>query len=191
MDADDGGVPAAAKLTGEQEARLVARLHDVSMSHKQETLRLLEARIYPTMPSKRIPKEAIEGSVMRQVDQEMMKRQAAREEREKRIQEEMKPLKVPSETVERSTCRLYTESIQRKKANLEEIKKRHLYAGPPMVQKKFSEIREYVTRLAVPKKREFTIDEINKIYGLAAEPVNAMGVSGGADAAGGEAHNES
>ncbi|ESL08755.1 hypothetical protein TRSC58_03537 [Trypanosoma rangeli SC58] len=179
---EEGEAPAAVKLTKEREERLVARLHDQSMAHRQETLRELETRLYPTMPPKRLAKETIESSVTRQVNQEMAARQAAREEREARIQESYKTRKLPAEEVDRSVESLYTESIQRKKANMEESRKRYLYAGPPVIQKKFSDIREYVTRLAVPKKREFTVDEINKIYGLATESFKETGTSDGLDA---------
>ncbi|RNF18957.1 uncharacterized protein Tco025E_04348 [Trypanosoma conorhini] len=180
---EEGEAPAAAKLTKEQEEQLVVRLHDHSMAHRQETLRELEARFYPTMPPKRLDKETIDGSVTRQVNQEMAKRQAAREEREARIQEGYKPRKASAGNVDRSTEWLYAESMQRKKANMEESRKRYLYSGPPVVHKKASEIREYVTRLAVPKKREFTVDEINKIYGLSAESAQGPGAPDEVDAA--------
>ncbi|RNE99784.1 hypothetical protein TraAM80_07972 [Trypanosoma rangeli] len=194
---EEGDAPALAKLTKEREERLVARLHDQSMAHRQETLRELETRFYPTMPPKRLTKETIENSVMRQVNQEMAVRQAAREEREARIQESYKTRKLPAEEVEKSVECLYTQSIERKKAIMEENRKRYLYVGPPVIHKKSSHIREYVTHLAMPKKREFTVDEINKIYGLATKSAKEAGASDRLDAAAaaaaaaGEAQHES
>ncbi|AAZ10695.1 uncharacterized protein TEOVI_000267800 [Trypanosoma equiperdum] len=153
-------------LTEGQFEALVTRLHDKSVEHKAETLRQLDARFYPTAPPKRLPKEAIESSVVRQVDHEMNRRRAARENLE--IQEERKTLskKISSADVESSVERLYTETLARKKANMEESRKRYLYAGPDMVKKNAKEIQEYVGRLAVPKKKEFTIEEVNKVYDL-------------------------
>ncbi|ORC93782.1 uncharacterized protein TM35_000016590 [Trypanosoma theileri] len=166
METTDGESPTAARLTREQEEGLVTRLHDHSMKQKQENLQKLDARFYPTAPRRCLPKETIESSVARQVDQEMMKRKAAREEREARIERETIPKKISSEEVESCTERLYTESLARKEANMNESRKRYLFHGPEVTQKKFSEIKEYVARLAVPKKREFTVEEVNKIYGL-------------------------
>ncbi|KAH9577634.1 hypothetical protein LSM04_009740 [Trypanosoma melophagium] len=166
METTDGPSPTATRLTKEQEEGLAVRLHDHSMKQKQENLQKLEARFYPTAQKKYLPKETIERSVARQVDQEMARRKAAGEERETRIQGGTAPRKITSDEVHSCTERLYTETLVRKEANMTESRKRYLFHGPEVTLKKSSEIKEYVSRLAVPKKREFTIEEINKIYGL-------------------------
>nr|CCC89982.1 conserved hypothetical protein [Trypanosoma congolense IL3000] len=144
---------------------LVERLHDRSIEHKNETLRQLEARLYPTVSTKRLPKEVIEKSVERQVDIEMARRRTARENLELLTKRKPTEKLTPSD-VERSVERLYTDSLARKKANMEESRRRHLFPGAETVKKDTKAIHEYVARLAVPKKREFTIEEVNKVYGL-------------------------
>lgn len=177
------------RLNKEEEERLIARLFTESVEQRQLKLEELDRRYYPVAEPQRISQEQLQKSVERQVDQEMAIRQARREEAEaatfkrnnrasaaadekRASRADGSGATMSSEEVEASVKRMYDETLARKQVNLEESKRR--YAPPAPKTKKVSknELQEWVAAASKPKKTEFTIDEVNKIYGLTAESAN-------------------
>lgn len=78
--------------------------------------------------------------------------------------------KMSSGAIEESVDRLYRVSVQKKEVDLQSSRQRYEFdpktAIPkPKIMSK-DEFVESITRMSKPKKRQFTIDEINKIYDL-------------------------
>ncbi|KAH8614196.1 hypothetical protein ERJ75_000709800 [Trypanosoma vivax] len=163
---EEGKVKGTPLLTEDQVQQLVTRLYEKALDQKNEKMQQLNDRFYPTVSQKRLPREAIDASVTRQVDQEMAKRRGWREEQQRCAERQLVSTKISSSELADSVGRLYTDSVAKKKANMQASRERYLFTAPEPVKKSQKEIREYVAQLSVPKKREFTVDEINKIYDL-------------------------
>lgn len=165
----------AEHLTEEDEQKLIQRLYYNAIESKKETLQALDRRYYPTAEPKKITEEELRRSVNRQVDQEMALRlqraqasYAAVYTRPSNGTAGLKTVTKPlsSEDVEQSVERQYTDALERKKANMDESNRRYLHHAAPTKTMPKSVIQESINRLSQPKKTEFTILEINKIYGL-------------------------
>lgn len=184
---DGGGASAAPRLSPEAESRMLDRLYTESINHKEVTLRELDARYYPVAPRQTIPNDRLQQSVQRQVDQEMQRRQQRRVELEAaaaapppRMRSSSARPKdghagtaqgaatlTPSE-LDASVQRLYDNTLAQKKANMTVSEQRYLFNLDAAKGKTIpaKELQESVNRMSKPKKTAFTVEEINKIYGL-------------------------
>ncbi|GET92438.1 hypothetical protein, conserved [Leishmania tarentolae] len=171
--------PGSVYLTPEQEERLVERLYTQSLQHKEATLAELDARYYPVAPLQTISEETLQKSVQRQVDVEMERRQQRRREMDAMaVGEATGPAagrrsaaskkKFSPEETDTSVRRLYDETLAQKKLKMAESARLYEFHPEDIKSTKMSKaaLQESVNRMSKPKKTEFTIAEVNKIYGL-------------------------
>lgn len=157
------------------EEELIQRLYDRPIEQHKQLMEELEARFYPVAAPQTITEEALQGSVNRQVDVEMQRRKERNQQYDEHayggIEKERQHVKLSAADVDASVDRLYTESLERKKANQEASNRKYLFDqsyGIPGKKKTIggAELKESANRLSVPKKTQYTTQEINKIYGL-------------------------
>lgn len=173
MSAADEHPAASRRLNKEEENRVVARLYTESIESRQRGLEELDRRYYPVAEPTRISDERLKSSIERQVDQEMELRRTRRAEAEatmpvtnQRRGTAAAPRTQTHEEVRESVQRLYDDSLARKKENLEESRRRHAPARPPAAKVSKEHIQEWVDKSSRPKKTEYSVAEVNKIYGL-------------------------
>ncbi|KAG5468418.1 hypothetical protein LSCM1_02398 [Leishmania martiniquensis] len=178
-EADELARPGRAYLTAEQEERLVDRLYTKSLSRKEAILAELDARYYPVAAPQTISQEKLQKSIQRQVDTEVERRQRRREEIDAMVLVEAMgyanskaavaaKTTLEPEEVDASVRRLYNETLSRKKVNMEQSERLYAFHPEGIQSAKMSKgaLQESVNRMSKPKKTEFTIAEVNKIYGL-------------------------
>ncbi|CAJ1022944.1 hypothetical protein, conserved [Leishmania lindenbergi] len=178
-EAYDMAAPGCIYLTAEQEERLVDRLYTQSLLHKEDTLMKLDARYYPVAASQTISQETLQKSVQRQVDTEMERRQRLRQEMDAMAAAEAMGYAngkvataarktLTAEETDASVRRLYDETLVRKKAKMMESERLYAFHPEDVKSAKISKkaLQASVNRMSKPKKTEFTIAEVNEIYGL-------------------------
>ncbi|KAG5494099.1 hypothetical protein JKF63_01934 [Porcisia hertigi] len=166
-------------LTPEEEAQLVERLYTESLARKKSTMEALDVRYYPVAPPHAISETTLQQSIQRQVDDEMQRRQQRRQEIDAMVAvsslgyKDSKALTaskktLTSEEVGLYVQRVYTEELERRRAS--KVKSERLYGFHPEDIKaaKMSKdaLQASINRMSKPKKTEFTVAEINKVYGL-------------------------
>ncbi|CAC9541040.1 hypothetical protein conserved [Leishmania donovani] len=171
--------PGCVYLTPEQEEQLVDRLYTQSLLHKEATMAELDARYYPVAASQAISQEMLQKSVQRQVDVEMERRQQRRKEMDamavaeatghangSRVAASKKTMTLEQTDV--SVRRLYDDTLARKKARKAESERLYAFHPEDLKSAKLSKaaLQESVNRMSKPKKTEFTMAEVNKIYDL-------------------------
>lgn len=163
------------KISEEDEQKLLRRLYDDAIEHRNQNMKELEARYYPVAAPQTMSEDKVKSSVSRQVDDEMQKRAMRKEEQDQRaygkLEQERKTKKMTASEIDESVERLYTQSLRRKELNMEESNKKYLFdvtTATPGQRKTMSgqDLKDSANRLSVPKKTTFTTEEINKIYGL-------------------------
>lgn len=152
------------------------RLYTQEIERRRENLAQLDSRFYPVAQPCVISSSQLAQSIDRQVDQEVARRQqsvAARHSGALEQNAASSQRKLSSGTIEASVQRLYNESVHNKETKTAEQNHQLDEAVPcdknsTPSTKKLSpkEIKTIVHRLNVPKKTTYTIDEINKVYGL-------------------------
>lgn len=171
--------PGCVYITLEQEEQLVDRLYTQSLHHKEATLSELDARYYPVAPPQTISQETLQKSVQRQVDVEMERRQQRRKEMDAiAVAEAMGHANGSRATASKKTLtleqtdvsvrRLYDDTLALKKARMAESERLYAFHPEDLKSAKMSKaaLQVSVHRMSRPKKTEFTIAEVNKIYGL-------------------------
>lgn len=167
-------------LSAEQESQLVDRLYTQSLSRKEATMAELQARYYPVAAPSTISEEELQKSVKRQVDDEMEQRRQRRVEMDamaagaatgypnRQGAKATSGKAISPAEVEASVQRLYDETLARNKANMAESEKRYAFHPDSIKTKKLAkdEFKASVERMSQPKKTEYSVAEVNKIYGL-------------------------
>lgn len=175
----DAEVAGGPYLTAEQEEHLVDRLYTQSLSRREAALAELDARYYPVAAPQKIAPDALQKSVERQVDAEMERRQQRRREMDAQVVAEAsghannraaaaaKSVLTPDEA-DASVRRLYDETLTRKKAKMAESQRLYAFHPEDVKTAKMSKeaLQESVNRMSKPKKTDFSIADVNKIYGL-------------------------
>lgn len=155
------------------------RLYTQSLLQKEATLAELDARYYPVTASQTISQETLQKSVQRQVDVEMERRQQRRKEMDamavakamghasgSRAAASKKT--VTAEETDVSVRRLYDDALGQKKARKAESERLYAFHPEDLKSATMSKaaLQESVNRMSKPKKTEFAVAEVNKIYGL-------------------------
>ncbi|KAK7195908.1 hypothetical protein NESM_000523500 [Novymonas esmeraldas] len=166
-------------LTAEQEEHLVDRLYTQSLSRKEANMAELDARYYPVAAPQTISPETLQKSVQRQVDAEMERRQQRRREMDAMAAAEATGYPstaaaaaakktLAQDQADASVQRMYDETLARKKAKMAESERLYAFHPESVKTAKMSKeaLSESVARMSKPKKTEFSIEEVNKIYGL-------------------------
>lgn len=186
MDDTENGL-ASQKISREREEKLISRLYTQDLALKANRMEELDRRYYPMAPPITISEEKLKASISRQVDDEMQKRRIKQEEAAAAAQRPPgvartsggataahkgdlvgRPM-TPGE-VEASIERMYTTTIEKTKMKNKQLVEEQIKRERRncLETKKMSReaLQESVNRLSVPKKTTFTVEEINKMYGL-------------------------
>eukprot|EP00796_Vickermania_ingenoplastis_P004384 gene4384-3188_t len=155
----------------------IDRLYTRPIAEHKHIMEELESRYYSVQKPQTISDADLKNSVIRLVDHEIQLRQEHRQQFDDaaygNMERSRRGKKISSADEDAMVERLYTETLERAKANREENNKRFLFdqnlaypKGKKVINK--SEMEESAQRLSAPKKKEYTIAEINAIYGLEA-----------------------
>lgn len=178
--------PRSKKISTEDAEKLYQRLYADTIVHKKAALERLDQKYYPVAKADQCKRQTEEQA------NEMIERLAVKEvEIRKKRQQDAEKLaskgaggggkegaagKTLSETeVEESVRRLYNDSVRIRDETHKRLEKKFCFhnasveAGKAKTHSK-EELAEAARRLAVPTKKDFSADEINKIYGFKETP---------------------
>ncbi|CCW60762.1 unnamed protein product [Phytomonas sp. EM1] len=167
-------------IAPQDEEKLIDRLYTRSIERKKAIIEESERRFYPVAEPTKISAEQLQKSIERQVYREMARRQARAQEADASLygpnngaaarsvsgKGRIAAQTLTNDEVADSVLRLYNQSLERRKANMSESENRYLFHPPESKKLPKGEIQEYINKMSQPRKREYTIDEINKIYGF-------------------------
>lgn len=154
------------KLSPEELEALNRRVYEDSMSHKKRNLENIENKVYRTEAPKKLDQATIDASVQRQVNDEMERRKRRTEELKRKFEKEGEAKTLAPAEIEDSVRRIYTDAMRVKQDKLAKLDAKYGHKGPERKQIDSATVKACGDRLAKPKKREYTDEEINKIYGF-------------------------
>jgi hypothetical protein len=164
---EEGEGSPARRLTAEDVERLNGRLYTQAIENQKQNMEKLEQKYYKTAEPKVLAKEEIDASVARQVNAEMERRSKRNEELSTKHYKDEETKKMTAAELEDSVGRIYSEAIRQKEAKKEQLEAKHKFKNKSAGKKISKEdAAASGARLAVPKKKEFSVEEINKIYGF-------------------------
>jgi hypothetical protein len=155
------------RLSPEDLERLTTRLYTQAIEEQKTTMEKLDQKYYKTAEPKTLSKEELDASIARQVTAEVERRSKRNEELSTKHYKDEDSKKMSGTELEESIARVYTEAIRAQETKREQLNAKHGFKNKTG-GKKISKERaaESGARLAVPKKREFSTEEFNKVYGF-------------------------
>lgn len=174
-------------ISQEEEGKLIDRVYRQHVAQKSSRMEELDHKYYPMAAPIVITPEKLHASIRRQVDDEMEKRKMKQMEAEAaaaagpRVAAGRSPSAagkgrgggarvLDSSEVEANVDRMYTQTLEKSKMKREQLVQEQIRRETQnsLKTKKVGKttLQGIVNRLSVPKKTTFTVEEMNKVYGL-------------------------
>ncbi|CCW66435.1 unnamed protein product [Phytomonas sp. Hart1] len=157
-------------ISPKETEHLIERLYTQSIERKKAILEESERRYYPIVEPQKISAEKLQKSIERQVDHEMALRQARAQQADASLYGSHRGATatrtLTTDDIASSVSRLYDQSLEKRNANMAESQSRYMFHPPESKKISKKEIDNHINVLSKPRKTEYTIDEINRIYGL-------------------------
>lgn len=176
--------PRNKKLAPEDAEKLYTRLHTDAIVHKKAALERLERKYYPVAKPedrKRQSDEQAQETITRLAVKDVELKKKRDEDNAKAAtkgssdQHAASTKKMSETEVEDSVRRLYNDSVRIRTETTKRLEKKYAkqfedngpaHGGTSARKRTKEELAESAKRLAVPTKKTFNTDEINKIYGF-------------------------
>lgn len=155
-------------MTPAEVEKAVNRWYSQEIDHRKQEMEALEKKFYPTAAPKVMAKEQIEASVARQVDDEMQRRSKRNETLQTKHYRDDEVKRLTGSELEDSLRRVYTDAMRLHQENLAKLEAKYVFQNRTSSAKRLSPVKtkESALRLAVPKKKEFTTEDVNRAYGF-------------------------
>lgn len=161
-----GGSPAR-RLTKEDVEKLTTRVYSQAIDAHKTQIEQLDHKYYQMAEPKVLLKDQMEASVARQSTAEMERRSKRNVELSTKHYHDEDAKRLSQAELDESIGRVYSDAIRQNKLKMEQLNTKYRFKNSSAGRKISKEDGlASGARLATPKKKVFSTEEINKVYGF-------------------------